>query len=557
MSALTESPAWQALCTEAARLRDAHILDFFTEDSRRADEFGCEAAGLYLDYSRQPVARGTLEKLVQFAESRNLTGAIGRLLSGEPVNVTEGRPALHTALRRPGDKPLVIGGRNILPEVLGVLERIGRFSEAVRSGQWCGFRGNPVTDVVNIGIGGSDLGPRMVCEALRPYAGSLRLHFISNVDGAPLADLLAQLKPQSTLFIVTSKSFTTQETMANAQAARQWIVDAGGEKAVASHFVAVSASARRVVKFGIRTENTFEFWDWVGGRYSLWSAVGLPIALAIGAQRFRELLAGAHAMDEHFRTAGLARNLPVLMGLLCVWNTNFLGRTAHVVAPYAERLSRFVSWLQQLEMESNGKRTDLDGRPVDYATTPVLWGDVGSNAQHAFFQMLHQGPAVYPVDFILVSEADHGLLHQHNLLLANGLAQGAALLRGKGEARVREELAKMNLPGEALEAAVAHRVLPGNRPSNTLLIPRLDPYHLGALLALFEHRAYVLSVLWNINAFDQFGVELGKQAAERGLQALEGKEAAPARERRLDPSTRKLVQMIRTHRTPPSRPRRG
>ena len=545
MSALTKSPPWKALLAHSQDMSRARILDLFDKDRRRADEFSCEAAGLYLDYSKQRASRDTLKLLLDLAEGRDLPQAIEWLLSGAEVNLTEGRPALHTALRRPAERPLAVGGRNVMPEVIAVQERIGRFAEAVRGGQWTGYRSEPLTDVVNIGIGGSDLGPRMVCEALAPYAGGLRVHFVANVDGAPLSDLFRRLKPQHTLFVVTSKTFTTQETMANAQAARRWLVTAGGEKAVERHFVAVSTNLKEVAKFGIRPEHTFEFWDWVGGRYSLWSAVGLSIVLAIGPQRFRELLAGAHAMDEHFRTASPGENMPVMMGLLGVWNTNFLRCVSHVVAPYSERLSKFVPWLQQLEMESNGKGVDLEGHPVDYATTPVLWGDVGTNAQHAFFQMLHQGPIMHPADFILLADGGHELLDQHRMLLANGLAQTSSMMRGKSLARSREELAKKGFKGAELDGAVGHRVLPGNRPTNTLLLPRLDPYHLGALLALYEHRAFVQSVLWNVNAFDQFGVELGKQAAERGLMALEGREPRGAAERRLDPSTRRLIARIR------------
>ncbi|HUS25404.1 MAG TPA: glucose-6-phosphate isomerase [Candidatus Binatia bacterium] len=546
MSALTRSPQWKALQAHAGDVQRARLLDLFERDRKRADDFSCEAAGLYLDYSKQRITRDTVRLLLELAEARDLPQAIEWLMSGEAVNLTEGRAALHTALRRVSGAPLHVSGRNVMPEVLAVQERVGRFAEAVRGGQWRGFKNEPITDVVNVGIGGSDLGPRMVCEALAPYASSLRVHFIANVDGAPLSDLFRRLKPQHTLFVVTSKTFTTQETMANANAARRWIVAAGGERAVERHFVAVSTNLKEVTKFGIRPEHTFEFWDWVGGRYSLWSSVGLAIVLAIGAPRFREMLAGASAMDEHFRSASLGQNLPVMMGLLGVWNTNFLRCVSHMVAPYSQRLEKFVPWLQQLEMESNGKSVDLEGHPVDYPTTPVLWGDVGTNAQHAFFQMVHQGPIMHPADFILVADGGHELGDQHRMLLANGLAQTSALMRGKSLARAREELSKKGFKGAELDGAVAHRVLPGNRPTNTLLVPRLDPYHLGALLALYEHRTYVQGVMWNINSFDQFGVELGKQAAERGLMALEGREPrGGGAERRLDPSTRKLIARLR------------
>jgi glucose-6-phosphate isomerase len=543
MSKLTDSPAWQALARHAAQQKAVSLLDLFAKDPLRAERLSCEAAGLYLDYSKQRVSRDTLDLLKRYAEARGLPRAIERMFAGEKINPTENRAALHVALRNVSGRAVMSGGRDVMADVNAVLERMSRFAEDAREGRWLGASGQRITDVVNIGIGGSDLGPRFVCDALASYTGPIRAHFISNVDGSPLAALLKQLKPAQTLFIVTSKTFTTPETTLNAQAARAWLMAAGGVPMVERQFVAVTANPGEASAFGIQAEQTFAFWDWVGGRYSLWSAVGLAIVLSIGATRFRELLKGAHAMDEHFRLSELSRNLPALLGMIGVWNTNFLGHTSHVLAPYFQRLQLFTPWLQQLEMESNGKGVDLDGEPVDYATTPVLWGDVGTNSQHSFFQLLHQGPAVHPVDFVLVLEGGHELADQHRALLANGLAQGAALLRGKGAERVREELAQA--PGGAgIEAAVPHRVYSGNRPSNTLLLPRLDPYHLGALLALYEHRAYVQGVLWNVNSFDQFGVQLGKQAAERALAAMEKGDFGP-HEKRLDASTRRLITRVR------------
>ena len=542
MSQLTESPTWQALIQHALQHKSASIAGLFEQDAKRAQDFSAEACGIYLDYSKQLASRATRELLLKLADARGLKRAIENLFAGEPVNTTEKRAAFHMALRNVSGDSMSVNGKDVMPDVRDVLERMYAFAEAVRSGNWLGYSNQPITDVVNIGIGGSDLGPRMVCEALIPHAGKLRMHFVANVDGAPLSDLFRQIDPSRTLFIITSKTFITQETMANAQSARKWIVAAGGEKAVERHFVAVSTNAALVAKFGISPDRTFGFWDWVGGRYSLWSAVGLSIVLALGAQRFREFLSGAHDMDRHFRDTEAARNLPVLMGLLGVWNSNFRGCTSHVMAPYSQRLSMFTAWLQQLEMESNGKRVDRDGKPVDYSTTPALWGDVGTNAQHAYFQMIHQGPAAYPLDFILVADAapsasagdlrsfsitpaaGHGLLEQNRMLLANGLAQSSALMTGK-------------------QAEDPHREFPGNRPSNTLLLPRLDPYHLGALLALYEHRTYVQSVIWNINPFDQFGVELGKQAAQNTLAALEGRMKLD--DARLDPSTRQLLGRLK------------
>jgi glucose-6-phosphate isomerase len=543
MSQLTDSPAWKALARHAGTQRSVTLVDLFAKDPLRAERLSCEAAGIFLDYSKQRVSRETLELLQRLADARGLPRAIQRMFAGEAVNVTEKRAALHVALRNVSKRAVMSGERNVMADVNAVLERMSRFADDVREGRWQGWSGERITDVVNIGIGGSDLGPRFVCDALTPYAGPVRTHFISNVDGYPLAALLPRLKPQQTLFVIASKTFTTQETTLNARAAHAWLSAVGAAEAVARHFVAVTANPREAAAFGVDPERTFSFWDWVGGRYSLWSAVGLPIMFSIGPARFRELLSGAHAMDEHFRLAEPSRNLPALLGLIGVWNTNFLGHVSHVVAPYFQRLQLFTPWLQQLEMESNGKGVDVDGNPVDYATTPVLWGDVGTNTQHAYFQMLHQGPTVHPVDFLLVLEPGHELREQHAALLANGLAQGAALLRGKGAERVREELAA-SLGGAELDAAVPHRVYQGNRPSNTLLVPRLDPYHLGALLALYEHRAYVQGVLWNINSFDQFGVQLGKQAAERVQHAMEKGDFGP-HEKRLDASTRRLVTRIR------------
>ncbi|MGH8481615.1 MAG: glucose-6-phosphate isomerase [Nevskiaceae bacterium] len=542
MSQLTDSAAWKALARHAATQKAVALLDLFARDPLRAERLSCEAAGLYLDYSKQRVSRETLDLLVRLAEARGVPRAIERMFGGEAINVTEKRAALHVALRNVSGRAAMSGGRDVTADVNAVLERMTRFTDDVRDGRWKGWSGEPITDVVNIGIGGSDLGPHFACDALAPYAAGVRTHFISNVDGYPLSALLQRLKPQQTLFIVTSKTFTTQETTLNARAAHAWLSAAGGVAAVSRQFVAVTANPREAAAFGIEPERTFGFWDWVGGRYSLWSAVGLPIMFAIGAARFRELLSGAHAMDEHFRLSELSRNLPALLAMIGVWNTSFLGHASQVMAPYFQRLQLFTPWLQQLEMESNGKGVDLDGQPVDYATTPVLWGDVGTNTQHAYFQMLHQGPTVHPVDFILVLEAGHALREQHAALLANGLAQGAALLRGKNAERVRDELSALG--GAELEAAVPHRVYAGNRPSNTLLLPRLDPYHLGALLALYEHRAYVQGVLWNINSFDQFGVALGKQACERVQQAMEKGDFGP-HEKRLDASTRRLISRIR------------
>ena len=538
MSALPKSRAWRALAVHARELADVHLNDLFAADGGRAPSFSAEAAGLFLDYSKQRLTRETRDLLLDYAQQQELTGWIARLFAGEPLNHTEGRAAYHMALRAPRDAVMKVDGENVVPQVHDVLDRMAVFAERLRSGQWKGAKRKPITDVVNIGIGGSDLGPRMVAEALQPFADGPRTHFVANVDGAQLHRVLAQCVPATTLFIVTSKTFTTQETMANAAAARAWLVDALGEKAIPKHFAAVSTNLAAVADFGIAHANVFGFWDWVGGRYSMWSAVGLSLMIGLGPQRFRELLAGAHAMDEHFRSAPAEANLPVLMALVAFWNTNFLGATDQVIAPYAQRLEKFVSWLQQLEMESNGKRVNRAGEAIDYLTTPTLWGDVGTNGQHAFFQMLHQGTAVHPVDFVLIAKPDHPHAELNQLLLVNGLAQSKAMMRGKTAAEVRTELSAKGLSGAALEAAIPHRVFPGNRPSNTLLMPQLDAWHLGALCALYEHRTFALSVLWDVNAYDQWGVELGKQLAGTVLKAMQGERME------LDSSTQQLLRQV-------------
>jgi len=542
MSALTESAAWRALTSLAAADSAMTLSQRFKADPARAQRYSAEACGLYLDYSKQRLGDDGIAALLALAEQQQVPQWIARMHAGEPINLTEHRAVGHMALRAPRDAGLQMAGEPVMPLVHEVLDRMFVFADALRSGTWRGATGERISDVVNIGIGGSDFGPRMVWEALAQTDTTPRAHFVANVDGAQLSDVLALLDPACTLFVVTSKTFTTEETMTNASAARRWLTAALGDAAVSQHFVGVSTARAATEAFGIAPANVFEFWDWVGGRYSLWSAVSLANIVALGPERFRELLAGAHAMDEHFRNAPLAANLPVLMALIAVWNSNFLGAVSQVVAPYAQRLSHFVGWLQQLEMESNGKGVDRDGRKVDYATTPVLWGDVGSNAQHAFFQMLHQGPALNPVDFILPVAATNALPEQQPLLIANCLAQSAALMRGKDAAQVRTELEAQDLSGAALAEAIPHRVFSGNRPSNTLLLPRLDAFHLGALCALYEHRTFVLGVLWNINAFDQWGVELGKQLAHQVVAAQAG--SAATGDDGLDPSTRRLLERI-------------
>lgn len=535
MTSLTESESWRALSAHAEQIAPLHLRDCFVQTPQRFDNFSLQASGLFMDYSKQRVTDETMKRLFQLAHDAGLEDATRACLSGEKINHTENRAALHSALRSDAEC-IEVEGENIMPAVRDVLGRMEDFAGRVRSGEWRGATGKRITDVVNIGIGGSDLGPRMVCQALKDFQDGPRCHFVANVDAAELDGVLQQIDPATTLFIVTSKTFTTAETMANAASASDWLVSELGPDAIEKHFVAVSTNRKAVEKFGIDPTNMFGFWDWVGGRYSLWSAVGLSIALAVGMSGFRALLAGAREMDTHFSQAPVQQNMPVILGLLGIWNSNFLGRNGHVVAPYCHHLARLPAWLQQLEMESNGKSVDNAGALVDYSTTPALWGDVGTNAQHAFFQMLHQGPQWLPVDFILPLQASHHYQDQQRMLVANCLAQSAALMRGKTADEVRLELLAQGLAGEQLEQAIPHRVFSGNRPSTTITMPALTPRTLGAVLALYEHKVLVQSVIWNINAFDQWGVELGKSLANQVLTSLQSGDSSG-----LDASTKGLV----------------
>lgn len=522
MSTTTPESVWQRLAAHRAELGERHLNELFEADSTRAGRMQVEACGLFLDYSKNRVTDETLRLLLDLAKTSGLAQRRTAMFEGERINTTEQRAVLHTALRRPASEVVLLDGRDVMPDVVAVRERVARFAETVRCGDWCGYDGRPITDIVNIGIGGSDLGPLMVCEALKPFAHPrLRLHFVSNVDGVQIDDVLRSADPGTTLFIVASKTFTTQETLTNAHTARAWLIGrAGDEAAIARHFVAVSTNAEAVSRFGIDTANMFGFWDWVGGRYSLWGAIGLPIVLQIGTQGFDALLAGAHAMDVHFREAPFERNLPVLMALLGIWNVDFLDARSQVIAPYHQRLHRLPAFLQQLDMESNGKSVRLDGTPVAHPTSPVIWGETGINGQHAYFQMLHQGTGFAPVDFIGVLARPDGAEHHHRLAFANMVAQAEALMRGKSADAVAAEMRAAGLAEERVRALAPHRAFPGNRPSNTLLLKRLDPRTLGALLALYEHRTFVQGVVWGVNSFDQWGVELGKQLAARVLDDL-------------------------------------
>ncbi len=543
MAALTQSPAWQALQQHQREIAALHLRDLFAQDAGRCERFSLRLDSLLFDYSKHRITDTTIQRLVALAEACELPRWIERLFSGERINHTEGRAALHMALRNRSERPYTLDGEDVMPAVRRVLAQMREFVGQVRSSAWRGHSGKPVSDVVNIGIGGSDLGPQMVCTALEPYASAhLRTHFVSNVDGAHIGTILKELDPERTLFIVASKTFTTQETLTNARTAREWLLARfNDERAVAKHFVALSTNEERVSEFGIDAACRFAFWDWVGGRYSLWSAIGLPIALYAGMDRFEELLAGAHAVDEHFRSAPLAQNLPVIMGLLGVWYANFFAAETHAVLPYEQRLARFPAYLQQLDMESNGKRVDRDGNAVDYATGPIVWGEPGTNGQHAFFQLLHQGTRLVPIDFLLGAQSAYPLGDHQQKLIANCLSQAEALMRGKDEAQARAELEAAGLSGDALEMLLPYKLFPGNQPSSMLLYRTLDPRTLGMLIALYEHKVFTQAVIWNLNPFDQWGVELGKQLAGQLLKSLQGE----ANDDGHDASTRGLLEEVR------------
>lgn len=541
----TNAPAWQALVAHQARFSSAHLRDLFASDPQRFERFSLELEGLLVDFSKQRIDDTTLRLLVDLAETARLGEWRARLFAGEKINFSEGRAVMHPALRYLKLGAFPSAAWDVMPEVRAVRAQMRAFSERVRGGLWRGFSGEAIRDVVNIGIGGSDLGPKMVVRTLSAYQRSgLRMHFVSNVDSAHLAKLLDSLDPRSTLFVVASKTFSTQETMLNAHTARAWLCAAAGEgwaRALPLHFVAVTSDVGRAATFGLPEANVFRMWDWVGGRYSLWSAVGLPIALAIGMNGFERLLAGAQAMDTHFCEAPFDKNLPVLMALIGVWNTNFLGASTSAVLPYNESLRFLPSFLQQLEMESNGKTVGRDGLPLSCQANPIVWGEIGSNGQHAFFQLLHQGGWLVPSDFIASAQSDFPLPGHQAPLMANFLAQSAALAFGKTEAEARAELEAAGIAADQIAALLPHKVFAGNQPSTTIFLPRLDPFHLGMLLALYEHKVFVQGVVWGINSFDQWGVELGKQLAGRLLPALQGEGDTVG----LDQSTRALIAWCR------------
>jgi len=534
--------ALQALRAHRAEIGTPHLRDLFAADPERFARFSLSLGDLTLDYAKNRLLPETMPLLLALAEAADLAALRDAMFAGQPINMTENRAVLHVALRAPADADIRVDGENVVPEVHAVLDRFCGFADAVRSGELRGVAADRFTDVVNIGIGGSDLGPAMAVAALAPYRGDgPKVHFVSNVDGAHLADTLADLDAERTLFIVASKTFTTSETMTNAASARAWLAYRLGEAAVGDHFAAVSTNLAEVAEFGIRRERVFGFWDWVGGRYSVWSSIGLPLAVAIGGANFRQFLAGGRRMDEHFRTAPLPENLPVILGLLGIWYRNCWDFRTHAVLPYDQRLHRFAAHLQQLDMESNGKRVTRENRLVEYRTGPIVWGEPGTNGQHAFYQLLHQGTEIVPADFLVAAEPHEAMGDHHAKLVANCFAQTEALAFGKTEAEVRDELTKAGLSGEALEALLLHKVFPGNRPTNTLIYRKLDPETLGMLLALYEHKVFVQGAIWDINSFDQWGVELGKALATRLLPVVG--EGAPADG--LDASTRGLVERFR------------
>jgi len=533
---LTSRSEWKALAAHHETMRGVHLRELFAKDPQRGERLVADAAGLYLDYSKQRVTDETLRLLLDLARACGVRARVDAMFAGEKINVTEGRAVLHVALRAPRGTRIVVDGEDVVPGVHAVLDRMAEFAGRVRGGAWTGFTGRPIRNIVNIGIGGSDLGPAMATDALRWYRDPrLTLRFVSNVDGADFVAATHGLDPAETLFIVSSKTFTTIETLTNARTARAWCVRAlGDERAVAKHFVAVSTAESEVRKFGIDPANMFPFWDWVGGRYSMWSAIGLSVMLAIGPERFRELLAGAHAMDEHFRATPFERNLPVVLALLGIWYDDFFRAETQAVLPYSHDLGRLPAYLQQLDMESNGKHVDLDGRPVDYQTGPVVWGQPGTNGQHAYFQLLHQGTKLVPCDFIGFLRDLDDVGEHHPLLLANLFAQTEALAFGK----TAQQVAAESVPA----FQVPHRAFEGNRPSNTILAERLTPAVLGALVALYEHKVFVQGAIWRVNSFDQWGVELGKALATRIAPELTARD-----EPRLthDSSTNALIRRFR------------
>ena len=542
---VTTLPAWQALQQHRTEMAGFSMREAFAADARRYQRFSLDSCGLLLDYSKNLIDERSLELLIQLAEQAGLQDSIANLYNGEQVNASEGRAALHTALRSPIGRRLLVDGHDIIPEVHRVLNQVTELVSRIHSGLWRGYSEKPIKEVVNIGIGGSFLGPQLVSEALRPFTQrGVRCHYLANIDGSEFRELTARLDPETTLFIVSSKSFGTLETLKNTLAARDWYLAMGGpEEQLHRHFIAVTSNRKAAIEFGIGEENIFPMWDWVGGRYSLWSAIGLPIALAIGVSNFKELLAGAYAMDQHFTQAPLAENMPVLMALLGIWYTNFWGAQSHAILPYDHYLRNFTKHLQQLDMESNGKSVRQDGSALDIATGPIIWGGVGCNGQHAYHQLLHQGRLLVPADFIVPVNSYNPLSDHHQWLFANCLSQAQALMQGKTRDEAEAELRAKGMSEDEVQRLAPHKVIPGNRPSNILVMNRIAPFELGALVALYEHKVFVQSAIWGINAFDQWGVELGKEMGKEVYQRLTGQVESSAS----DASTQGLIDHFREH----------
>ena len=544
MPTLDQSPAWKSLTRHQQEIAGLHMRDLFTADPQRFERFSLWMDKILFDFSKNRITAETLPLLVDLARQAGLPDKIEAMFTGQKINITEQRAVLHTALRNRSNTAVYVDGIDVMPEVNQVLGKMRTFSDSIRSGEWKGFTGKPICDVVNLGIGGSDLGPKMVCEALKPYGQpGLRVHFVSNVDSTDMIETLKLVNPETTLFLVASKTFTTQETMANAHSARSWFLAAAGdETAIARHFAAMSTNISAVKAFGIDPANMFEFWDWVGGRYSLWSAIGLSIAIYIGMDHFEELLSGAHRADLHFRNAPLERNIPVVMALLGVWYNNFFGARSHAILPYDQYLLHFASYFQQGDMESNGKGVDLQGQPIHrYDTGPVIWGQPGTNGQHAFYQLIHQGTQLIPCDFLAAANSHNPLGEHHPILLSNYLAQTEALMKGKTPDEARTELRQQGITGDRLEMLVQAKTFPGNRPTNSFLYPKLTPSVLGSLIAFYEHKIFTQGVVWNINSFDQMGVELGKQLARKILPELSGPDPVTGH----DSSTNGLLNAIK------------
>ncbi len=543
MNDLTKLASWKALQQHYKKAKKLHLRDLFEEDPKRFEKFSVRFGDILLDYSKNRITSETMKLLFQLARETKVKKWIEKMFNGEKINFTENRAVLHIALRNPSKRAIYVDGNDVMPAVRAELSKMKSFCEQVRSGKWTGYTGKAITDVVNIGIGGSDLGPLMVTEALKPYGSTLKVHFVSNVDGTHIAETLKKVSPETTLFLIASKTFTTQETMTNAQTAKAWLLNAANDAtAVAKHFAALSTNGKAVSEFGIDTKNMFGFWDWVGGRYSLWSAIGLSIALFIGFENFEELLQGAFEMDEHFRTMPLEKNLPVILALLGIWYNNFFGAETYALLPYDQYLHRFAAYFQQGDMESNGKRITRSGEVVSYQTGQIVWGEPGTNGQHAFYQLIHQGTKLIPCDFLAPAISHNPIGEHHAILLSNFFAQTEALMKGKTEKEVRAELEAQGLKKKEIEKLLPHKVFEGNRPTNTILFKKLTPKTLGSLIAMYEHKIFVQSVIWNINAFDQWGVELGKQLAKAILPEL--KDETPVKTH--DASTNGLINYYKT-----------